>query len=158
MTKLLAIADIRLPTDPNRACDNSGRPVMTTIRRAVAFIVFLALGSIPVANADDPKFKSTVLNQVSLGSLPGEHAMKMTLLEMEPGAAIPEHTHKGPGMRYVLEGAITIAWKDGKTETFKAGSSYFEAPGSNHPIDQMSARNAADGKTRVLIFELLPKE
>ena len=104
---------------------------MTTFWRAAALIVFLLLGSIPLANADDPKFKGTVLDQVSLGSLPGEHTMKMTLLEMEPGAAIPEHTHKGPGMRYVLEGAITIAWKDGKTETFKAGSSYFEAPGSN---------------------------
>jgi quercetin dioxygenase-like cupin family protein len=131
---------------------------MTTLRRAAALIVFLTLGSIPVANADDPKFKGTVLDQVSLGSLPGEHIMKMTLLEMEPGAAIPEHTHKGPGMRYVLEGAITIAWKNGKTETFKAGSSYFEAPSSNHPIGQMSARNAAEGRTRVLIFELLPKE
>ena len=84
--------------------------------------------------------------------------MKMTLLEMEPGAAIPEHTHKGPGMRYVLEGAIAIAWKNGKTETFKAGSSYFEALSFNHPIDQMSARNAADGRTRVLVFELLPTE
>ena len=61
-------------------------------------------------------------------------------------------------MRYVLEGAITIAWKNGKTETFKAGSSYFEAPRSNHSIGQMSARNAADGRTRVLVFELLPKE
>jgi quercetin dioxygenase-like cupin family protein len=79
-------------------------------------------------------------------------------LEMEPGAAIPEHIHKGPGMRYVLEGAIAIAWKNGKTETFKAGSTYFEAPGSDHPIGQMSARNAVDGRTRVLIFEILPKQ
>ena len=131
---------------------------MTTLRRVAALIVFLLLGPIPMANADDPKFKGTVLDEVSLGTLPGEHTMKMTLLEMEPGAAIPEHTHKGPGMRYVLEGAIAIAWKNGKTETFKSGSSYFEAPNSSHPIGQMSARNAADGRTRVLVFELLPTE
>ena len=131
---------------------------MTTLRRGAALIAFLLLGSIPAATADDAKFKGTVLDEESLGSLPGEYIMKMTLLEMEPGAAIPEHTHKGPGMRYVLEGAIAIAWKNGKTETFKAGSTYFEAPGSNHPIDQMSARNAVDGRTRVLIFEILPKQ
>ena len=71
---------------------------------------------------------------------------------------IPEHTHKGPGLRYVLEGAIAITWKGGSTETFKAGSTYFEASGSNHPIGQMSGRNAADGRTRVLIFEVDPKE
>jgi quercetin dioxygenase-like cupin family protein len=131
---------------------------MTPLRRVAALIVFLLLGPIPMANADDLKFKGTVLDEVSLGTLPGEQTMKMTLLEMEPGAVIPEHTHKGPGMRYVLEGAIAIAWKNGKTETFKSGSSYFEAPNSSHPIGQMSARNAADGRTRVLVFELLPTE
>jgi quercetin dioxygenase-like cupin family protein len=137
---------------------NHGKDVMVTFRRVLALMIFLLLGSIPVPKADEPKFKTTVLELVPLGSLPGEHTMKMTLLEMDSGATIPEHTHKGPGMRYVLEGAITIAWKNGKTETFKAGSTYSEASGSNHPIGQMSARNAADGKTRVLIFELLPKE
>ncbi len=131
---------------------------MTAIWRAAALVAILPLSSILAANAGEPKFKATVLNEAPLGNLPGEQVMKLTLLEMEPGAAIPEHTHKGPGMRYVLEGAITIAWKNGKTETFKAGSSYFEAPGSEHPMGQMSARNAAEGKTRVLIFELLPKE
>lgn len=131
---------------------------MTPLRRAMALIVFLSLGLIPAGKADDAKFKVAVLDQAPLGSLPGEHIMKMTLLEMEPGAIIPEHTHKGPGMRYVLEGAIAIAWKNGKTETFRAGSTYFEGPGSDHPIGQMSAQNAVDGKTRVLIFELLPKE
>jgi quercetin dioxygenase-like cupin family protein len=131
---------------------------MTPLRRATALIVFLLLGLIPAAKADDAKFKGTVLDQAPLGNLPGERIMKVTLLEMEPGAIIPEHTHKGPGMRYVLEGAIAIAWKNGKTETFRAGSTYFEVPGSDHPIGQMSAQNAVDGKTRVLIFELLPKE
>ena len=131
---------------------------MTTLRRGAALIAFLLLGSVPAATADDAKFKGTVLDEESLGSLPGEYIMKMTMLEMEPGAAIPEHIHKGPGMRYVLEGAIAIAWKNGKTEIFKAGSTYFEAPGSDHPISQMSARNAVDGRTRVVIFEILPKQ
>ncbi|VFU16699.1 cupin domain-containing protein [Methylocella tundrae] len=131
---------------------------MTTLRRAAALVALLLLGSIPAARSDDAKFKGAVLDQQALGSLSGEYAMKMTLLEMDPGAAIPEHTHKGPGMRYVLEGAIAIAWKNGKTEIFKAGSTYFEAPGSSHPMGQMSARNVADGKTRVLIFEILPKQ
>ncbi len=131
---------------------------MATLRRAAALIVFLLLGAIPATKADNANFKGAVLDEVSLGSLTGEYTMKMTLLEMEPGAAIPEHTHKGPGMRYVLEGAIAIAWKNGKTETFKAGSTYFEAPGSSHPIGRMSARNAVNDRTRVLIFELLPKQ
>ena len=131
---------------------------MTSLRRGIALSALGLAGLYTVAVADEPKFTGSVLNQVTLGRLNGDYIMKVTMLDMEAGAQVPEHTHKGPGLRYVLEGAISIAWKDGKTETFKAGSTYFEAAGSNHPIGQMSARNAADGRTRVLIFELDPKE
>lgn len=131
---------------------------MTSLRRGIALSVLGLAGLYTVAVADEPKFKGTVLDHVTLGRLNGDYVMKVTMLDMEVGAQVPEHTHKGPGLRYVLEGAITIAWKSGKTETFKAGSTYYEAAGSNHPIGEMSARNAADGRTRVLIFELDPKE
>ncbi len=80
------------------------------------------------------------------------------MLEMQPGAEIPPHTHKEPGLRYVVEGAISVARKDRETQTFKAGSTYFEGAGENHPPGQMSAKNAADGMTRVVIVELVPKE
>jgi hypothetical protein len=35
---------------------------------------------------------------------------------------IPPHTHKGPGLRYVLDGAISVVWKDRGGQTFNAGS------------------------------------
>ena len=115
--------------------------------------------SISSASAEDMKFKASVLEQVDLGNVPaGERVMKMTLLELQPGAEIPPHTHKGPGLRYVLEGAISVAWKDRQTQTFKAGETYFEGAGENHPPGQMSAKNAAESMTRVVIVELLPKE
>lgn len=111
------------------------------------------------ASAEEKKFKGAVLEQVDLGNLPaGGRVLKMTLLELQPGAEIPAHTHKGPGIRYVLDGAISIAWKDREMQTFKAGSTYFEGAGENHPPGEMSAKNAAEGVTRVLIVELLPKE
>lgn len=83
--------------------------------------------------------------------------MKGTLLTMQPGAEIPDHKHTGPGLRYVLEGAITIAWKDGSTQTFSAGSTYFEGPGSNHPSGNISARNGGNTLCRVWIVELVPE-
>jgi quercetin dioxygenase-like cupin family protein len=121
--------------------------------------VLAACLAVSLTHAEDIKFKGTVLQQVDLGNLPpGERVMKLTMLELQPGAEIPPHTHKGPALRYVVEGAISVAWKDGETQTFKAGSTYFEGAGKNHPPSQMSAKNAADGMTRVLIVELLPKE
>ena len=125
------------------------RSMMLTSMLAIYFV-----GVVPL------KYKASVLEQVDLGELPaGQRVMRMTIGELQPGAEIGPHTHKGPGLRYVLEGAITIAWKDDRgTQTFKAGSTYFEGAGDNHPPGQMSAKNAADGMTRVLLVELLSKE
>ena len=110
-----------------------------------------------VSAQDTKPFSGSVLEQVSLGEIPaGIYAMKGTVLEMQPGAEIPSHKHVGPGLRYVLEGAITIGWKDGRTQTFSAGSTYFEGPGDNHPPGTISARNLRDTVTRVWIVELVP--
>ncbi len=80
------------------------------------------------------------------------------MLVIEPGGEIPFHVHKGPGLRYVVEGAITITWKEGKSETFKAGSTYFEGAGANHPAGNISARNDGSTPCRVVIVELVPQE
>jgi quercetin dioxygenase-like cupin family protein len=130
------------------------RPIMLTSMLAMCVVSVFSF-----SKAQETKFKPVVLEQVDLGHVPaGDRIMKLTLLELQPGAEIPPHTHKGPGLRYVVEGAISIAWKDRGTEVFKAGSTYFEGAGENHPPAQMSAKNAAEGVTRVVIVELLPKE
>jgi quercetin dioxygenase-like cupin family protein len=130
------------------------RPIMLTSILAICLV-----GVFSFSEAQEARFKAAVLEQVDLGHVPaGDRVMKLTLLELQPGAEIPPHTHKGPGLRYVLDGAISIAWKDRGTEVFKAGSTYFEGAGENHPPSQMSAKNAAEGVTRVVIVELLPKE
>ena len=58
--------------------------------------------------------------------------MKATKLEIQPGGEVPFHMHKGPGLRYVVEVAITIKWKEGNAQTYAAGSTYFEGSGANH--------------------------
>jgi quercetin dioxygenase-like cupin family protein len=124
-----------------------------------SILAICLVGVFSFSKAQEARFKAAVLEQVDLGHVPaGDRVMKLTLLELQPGAEIPPHTHKGPGLRYVLDGAISIAWKDRGTEVFKAGSTYFEGAGENHPPSQMSAKNAAEGVTRVVIVELLPKE
>jgi quercetin dioxygenase-like cupin family protein len=132
------------------------------LRTAVlaAAITAIALSGPSMAQAPGPKkVAANTLQQVPLGELPpGKWDMKATMLVIQPGGEIPFHVHKGPGLRYVLEGAITIAWKEGKTQTFTAGSTYFEGPGENHPAGTMSARNDGAGPCRVVIVELVPEE
>lgn len=124
-----------------------------------ATIMTLFCGGPAWAQAPAPKkFSATTMQQVALGDLAGKWSMKSTMLAIEPGGEIPFHVHKGPGLRYVVEGAITINWKDGKSETFSAGSTYFEGAGENHPAGNISARNDGSTPCRVVIVELVPQE
>jgi quercetin dioxygenase-like cupin family protein len=125
----------------------------------IATIGILGAGS-SIAQAPAPKkFTTTTLQEVPLGELPpGKWNMKATMVVIEPGGEIPFHVHKGPGLRYVLEGAVTINWKEGKRETFKAGSTYFEGAGENHPAGTMSAKNDGAVPYRGIIVELVPQK
>lgn len=72
----------------------NARSMLTTML-AIFFVVAPLANCGKLATAQEQKFKSTVLEQVDLGNLPaGERVLKMTLVEMQPGAAIPAHTHK----------------------------------------------------------------
>jgi quercetin dioxygenase-like cupin family protein len=129
---------------------------------AVSFVAAIAaLGSwqVMAQQPGPPKYTMETLQEVPLGELPpGKWSMKATMLVIEPGGKIPFHVHKGAGLRYVLEGAITITWKEGKTQTFAAGTTYFEGKGENHPAGTISARNDGKVPCRVVIIELAPED
>ncbi|WP_454766656.1 cupin domain-containing protein [Cupriavidus campinensis] len=122
-------------------------------------IAMLGLGQSTAQTPAPRKFSLKTLQEIPLGELPpGKWNMAASMLVIEPGGEIPFHVHKGPGLRYVLEGAITIIWKEGKTRTFEAGSTYFEGKGENHPAGTISAKNAGKVPCRVVIVELTPQE
>lgn len=97
------------------------------------------------------------LQDVALGQIdmknPMMRARKMTL---PPGAKTPTHRHDGPGIRYVLDGEITIYWKDGTKHVYGPGDTYFEGQGENHPPHDMSAANEGDTPVTILIVDLHP--
>jgi quercetin dioxygenase-like cupin family protein len=71
------------------------------------------------------------------------------ILDFEPGAFTPPHTHGGPGFVTVLEGEMTRRI-DGVDEAFRAGEGWIE-PGVVH-----QAGNLTDTKATVLFVCLLP--
>jgi quercetin dioxygenase-like cupin family protein len=111
-----------------------------------------------IAKAEDmPQFRNDIIMQVPLGKVESRnYALRATITTMQPFAKIPPHVHEFGGIRYVLEGAITVNWKDGGTQTFSQGSTYFEGPGQNHPPGVMAASNPTDKVTRILIIEWIP--
>lgn len=132
------------------------RRVLWVIAIAIQATLLFA-GSSQLLAQDKPKVRGDALTQFDIGLVDeGRYQLKATLFTMEPGAEAPYHIHKGPGIRYVLEGAITIQWKNKGANTYGAGSTYTEGPGENHPSGVIAARNLTSVTTKVLIVELLP--
>lgn len=111
------------------------------------------------ALAQEQPFRNVIITETLIGNVPaGKYAFKASVSTVDPGGEIPSHTHKYPGLRYMLEGALTIRWKGQGSQTFSAGSTYFEPAGENHPDEGMSATNPLGVPARVLIIELVPVE
>ena len=130
-----------------------GKRLVYSICLGVPFL----FGGFASSAEDVPQFRSDVIMQAPVGKAESRnYALRATITTMQPFAQIPPHVHEFGGIRYVLEGAITINWKDGGTQTFAQGSTYFEGPGQNHPPGVMAASNPTDKVTRILIIEWVP--
>lgn len=73
-------------------------------------------------------------------------------IDFPPGGIAYTHTHPGPGIRYLLEGTITIR-SEGRTSEYAAGDPWFEA--GPEPVHATTALERASAFVRVL---LLPAE
>ena len=96
----------------------------------------------------------TVPLQQALERLPegGPYVMRVTELEMEPGARIFEHRQLGPGAHVVLRGEITIEdVAAGSAQTYRAGQSYYEGMDWLHRTVNRGAE-----ANRVVMVDILP--
>jgi hypothetical protein len=73
------------------------------------------------------------------------------ILDFEPGAATPYHTHPGIVMVTVVAGEMTFNL-DGVDKVYKAGESFVEVP---NQVAQ--ARNAGTAPAQVIVSYLLPQ-
>ncbi|AZD08231.1 Cupin 2, conserved barrel domain protein [Pseudomonas chlororaphis] len=113
----------------------------------------LALLTALGAAAHDPEYgqeKLKILQEHALNNLPGKTALMLTV-DYAPGQATVPHMHKGAAMAYVLEGEITSQVNDEPAITYKAGESWYEPAGSQHPV---SANASASKPARLLVFML----
>lgn len=108
---------------------------------------------------DGSGFEARVLLQQEIDRLPeGPYMLRVTELEMAPGAAIDPHTHLGPGVQVVLAGAFTI---------IDAGSGeervYEASPATPFPVFytsmvwRYSAENRGSSDNRLFMTEILPR-
>jgi len=108
---------------------------------------------------DGSGFDARVLFQQEIDQLPEPpHMLRVTELEMAPGASIDPHTHLGPGVQVVLSGAVAVIEAESKA------ASVYEASHDNpHPVyysglqTKYSTENPGSIDNRLFMAEILPR-
>jgi len=122
----------------------------STLLLALTFAVVWYVAPLPLGAGDQPKPSSKVLFE-KVVEVPSKIKVLVRHVTFPAGYKSPEHTHKGPGPRYVLQGKVEVV-EGGETHTYTAGEVFWE---SGIP---MTAENVGDGEFKVVIVELLPVE
>jgi quercetin dioxygenase-like cupin family protein len=106
----------------------------TTVLAAVIMNTALSAFAQEVHEKVTPNFNQPITN------IPGKSLIAVEV-DYAPGAASPSHSHAKSAFiyAYVVSGAIESQVNDGSVRVYKAGESFFEPPGSKHPV----SRNAS---------------
>ena len=83
-----------------------------------------------------PQFEQAIPN------IPGESLIAV-VVDYAPGGASPSHTHAKSAFifGYVLSGEIESQVNDGPKRVYRVGESFYETPGSSHPISRNASKS-----------------
>jgi quercetin dioxygenase-like cupin family protein len=82
-----------------------------------------------------PRFEQAITN------IPGK-SLVAVVVDYAPGAASPSHVHAKSAFifAYVLSGEIESQVNDGASRIYRAGESFYETPGSRHPVSRNASK------------------
>ncbi|MGO7689937.1 cupin domain-containing protein [Rhizobium ruizarguesonis] len=106
--------------------------------RNVIGIVATLLLSNSVACAMETQVTSVIKSELTISGqqlkLPGgDVEVAVSVYDIPPGAALPEHRHASPRYGYVLSGKLRVSNSEtGKTQDFEAGDFVIESVGQWH--------------------------
>lgn len=84
-----------------------------------------------------------------------EVVLSRSAMRFFPGTSTPVHRHPGVVLAYVLDGRVRFAINNETEQIVVAGGTFFEPLGAVHTT---SGSAGADEATRILVFEVRPKE
>ncbi len=117
---------------------------MTFVRDAIGrarLIAVLAVGATALLTAAAATAHSTGedIHPVFSGALPNVpgKVLSAVVVNYAPGGKSDAHHHSGSVFAFILSGAIrSEVTPGGPTKVYKAGESFFEAPGSSHLVSE----------------------
>jgi len=97
---------------------------------AAVAVVLVAFAVSPASSAQGPEVVRKVLLQHDL-PMPG-WSEALVAVEIPVGGREGRHTHPGPAIVHVQEGAITLDYEGQPTKTYKAGDTFYVDTGKVH--------------------------
>jgi quercetin dioxygenase-like cupin family protein len=100
-----------------------------------------------------PHFAQTIPN------IPGK-SLVAVVVDYTPGGASPSHTHAKSAFifGYVLSGEIESQVNDGPKRVYRAGESFYETPGSSHPVSRNASKTKPARLLAVFVVDTDDKE
>ena len=115
------------------------------MKRAIlaAGAVILAVASMPAHAEGTAELQETVtpVFEREIPNVPGKSLITLEVL-YQPGGASPSHKHPQSAFiyAYVLSGEILSAVDDEKPRLYRAGESWYEAPGAHHRVSRNASK------------------
>ena len=119
----------------------------------IVTISIIAVGSalaLHLASAQQQGVKRTELQRHDL-SVPGREVIQVRV-EVDPGVALPTHTHPGEEIVYILEGTWEYQVEGQSVMTLKAGDVAFVPSGTKH-----GAKNVGSAKGSAVATYIVEK-
>lgn len=126
-----------------------------TLAAAAALAALLQPAQLPSALADEAKTVTVqpVFNQ-AVPNIPGKRLVSV-LVTYAPGGASPSHRHAGSAFifAYVLSGEIRSQVDEGPVTVYRAGESWFEAPGAHHRVSENASQTEPASLLAVFVVD-----
>ncbi|MBR0749362.1 cupin domain-containing protein [Bradyrhizobium japonicum] len=97
--------------------------------------------------------------QQTISNIPGKSLIAV-VVDYKPGGASQSHTHAKSAfiLGYVLSGEIESQVNDGPRRVYRAGESFYEQPGSRHPVSRNASKNNPAKLLAVFVVDADDKE
>jgi len=129
------------------------RSIFSAAYAALAIALATPAAAHSVGETVTPHFSQTIPN------IPGKSLVAL-IVDYAPGGASPSHIHAKSAFifGYVLSGEIESQVNDGPRQVHRAGESFYETPGSRHPVSRNASKTRPARLLAVFVVDTGEKE
>jgi quercetin dioxygenase-like cupin family protein len=129
------------------------RSIFSAAYAAIAIAMATPAAAHGIGETVTPHFSQTIPN------IPGKSLVTL-IVDYTPGGASPSHIHAKSAFifGYVLAGEIESQVNDGPRRVYRAGESFYETPGSRHPVSRNASKTNPAKLLAVFVIDTGEKE